>query len=94
MRFNATIQHKAALAFYEIYREAPGIYSAELTYYEGATCNMPPIQINLVRGIRQWAGSVDDKKILNSLGAIIENNMNSSPLLGYTENNAKNWAGN
>ena len=75
MNVTTTITHKGAPACFEIRKEAPGIYQALLVSYEGETSDAPPSGITLIRGIRYWAGSVNDKALLTQLGLSIEQSL-------------------
>lgn len=72
MKLETIVHYKGGLACFQINREAPGLYVANLLYFEGADANAPPSEITLIRGIRTWAGSVDDDILLNNLGYEIE----------------------
>lgn len=72
MKLNATVNHKGALACFEIRREAPGIYYADLISYEGNETQSPPGEITLIKSVRHWTGSSNDKSLLNQLGKEIE----------------------
>ena len=72
MKLNATVNHKGALACFEIRSEAPGIYYADLIYYEGSKTECPPNEITLIQSVRHWTGSFNDKTLLNQLGEKIE----------------------
>ena len=63
MRFNTTIRHKGSVCLFEIRREAPGIYLAHLVYSEDENIQFP-CKITLIRGIRNWKGSVGDETAL------------------------------
>lgn len=71
MTLNSKIRYKGALACFEIQRDAPGIYSADLLYYEGRKDQSPPGKITLIRGLYHWTGSVEDKRLLDELGTTI-----------------------
>lgn len=78
MEMEAKVKYGQGLACYQIRREAPGIYFADLAYYDGEGSRMPPAAISLVRGIRQWTGSCDDDGLLNEIGKIIEEHLSES----------------
>lgn len=73
-----TVLYKGAPANFAIRRESPGIYYADLMLYEGDQKKSPPEQIMLMRGVRYWAGSHDDKLLLSELGEKIEAIMSSA----------------
>ena len=72
MEFNANVKYGNGSACYIIRREIPGIYYAHLIYFDGDKKLAPPQKITLVRGIRQWTGSLDNPGFLNDLGNVIE----------------------
>jgi hypothetical protein len=72
MSWNVTVKHRGALAFYQIHREGPGLYAATLVHYRGEVVHAPSRDIVLVRGVRQWTGSVEDETLLRQLGTKIE----------------------
>ncbi len=72
MKLEARVNFGQGCACYQIRRDAPGIYFADLVFYDGDRSKNPPAAISLVRGIRQWTGSCDDDALLNELGRIIE----------------------
>lgn len=72
MRLNATIRHKRSVCVFEIKREAPGIYLAHLVCSEDENTQFPG-NITLIRGIRNWKGSIEDATVLFQLGFAIEN---------------------
>jgi len=72
MDLDATIQYNNGRALFRIRREAAGIYYASLLHFDGDLRLAPPGEITLVRGIRQWTGSLDNKTLLNGLGQAVE----------------------
>jgi hypothetical protein len=72
MELNANVKYGNGSACYIIRKENPGIYYAHLVYFDGHQKSAPPQNITLIRGIRQWKGSLDDRELLNELGKIIE----------------------
>lgn len=72
MELNATVKYGGGRASFIVRKENPGIYYADLLYYDGDRKNSPPKKITLVRGIRQWTGSFNDPILLNEIGKIIE----------------------
>ena len=72
MELNANVKYGNGTACFRIRKENPGVYSADLLYFEGSKKAAPPEQITLVRGIRQWTGSSDDVDLMNKLGGAIE----------------------
>ena len=71
MSFNATIHHKGSVYIFEIRREAPGIYLAYWVYSEDENIHFPG-KITLIRGVRNWKGSIEDETALSRLGSSIE----------------------
>lgn len=59
-------------ACFIIRKEGPGIYFANLVSYDGEEKTRPPEGITLIRGARQWNGSIDDEILLNALGKQID----------------------
>ena len=57
---------------FQVRQEGPGIYIANLVTYNGEENKRPPGKITLIRGARQWTGSIDDEVLLNALGTQIE----------------------
>jgi hypothetical protein len=78
MELEAKVNYGLGCACYQIRREAPGIYFADLVFYDGERSKQPPSAISLVRGVRQWTGSCDDDGLLNELGRIIEEHLSES----------------
>ena len=78
MELEAKVNYGRGLACYRIRREAPGIYFADLAYYDGDPSRQPPAAISLIRGVRQWTGSCDDDSLLNEIGRIIERHLSES----------------
>ncbi len=72
MELNANVKYGNGCACFIIRKENPGIYYAHLIYFDGDKKLSPPQKITLVRGIRQWAGSLDKPQLLNDLGKVIE----------------------
>ena len=72
MEMKAVVQYLGDWAHYSITPESFGIYHARLTNYEGANGVTPPENIVLVRGVRKWVGSHEERALLNDLGRYIE----------------------
>jgi len=72
MKVNATVFYKGSSACFEITREEPGIYFADLLSYDGDQKLNPPGNITLIKGVRQWTGSFNDHLLLDQLGKVIE----------------------
>ncbi len=72
MNLRANIKYCGNTACFEIYRDSPGVYHADLVYFDGDTKISPPAKITLIRGMRKWTGSCEDVELLNHLGRVIE----------------------
>jgi len=72
MDLNVKLKYRNGSACFNIYKESPGIYYADLVCFDGDKKLTPPQKITLIRGVRQWRGSFDDADLLNELGRIIE----------------------
>jgi len=81
------VKYQGARYFFKVRRENPGIYFAELIYYEGNQISTLPREITLIRGLRQWTGSIDDKVLLNELGNVIISKLDKFPDPGSDTNN-------
>ena len=66
------MQFEGGLACYNISPESNGIYQARLLQYQGCSDRLPPAEVILVRGYRQWSGSYDRQDLLNDIGNAIE----------------------
>jgi hypothetical protein len=72
MDFKAVVQFEGGIAHYHICPESNGIYQARLLHYEGNSTKVPPVEVILVRGYRQWSGSYERQDLLNEIGSAIE----------------------
>lgn len=72
MDFEVQISYNGDEACFQIFRDAPGVYYAELLYYTGYHKRMSVKNLTLMRGIRYWTGSSDDTLLHQSLGKAIE----------------------
>ena len=72
MEMKAVVQYLGDWAHYTITPESSGIYLARLIRYEGANGITPPEDIVLVRGVRKWVGSYNERSLLNDLGRSID----------------------
>ena len=59
---------------YRIHQENAGIFTACLTSCEGEALQNLPEEIAMIKGVRNWTGSVDDYPLLRHLGAQIDAN--------------------
>ena len=72
MELEAIVNYGSGKACFKIRREEPGIYHASLLYFEGNKKEGPPKDLVLMRGIRYWTGSYENRTLLNDLGNKIE----------------------
>ena len=68
------INYRSCAACYRIQNESEGIFSAYLLYFDGDDSQAPPDGITLVKGIRNWTGSIEDEILLSELGKFIDAN--------------------
>jgi hypothetical protein len=64
--------YKGGGARFLIRPETEGIYTALLISFTGESSQSPPGEITLVRGVRNWAGSIEDEILLGELGKFID----------------------
>lgn len=86
MEFQVSVPYLGAQAHYKIIPEEKNIYYAELTKYEGGPDYGPPENILLVKGVTRWLGSEDELTLLNELGQLIEQHMQSEDFIFYRRN--------
>lgn len=72
MKWRATVQYFGKRACYEITPDAGSIFQARLLSYEGGDMVMPPKSITLVKSVRRWAGSDEERPLVDALGAVID----------------------
>ena len=72
MEMKAVVPFGEGMAHYLVSPESSGIYQARLVEFEGTAERMPPDEVILVKGYRQWSGSYERQDLLNSLGEAIE----------------------
>jgi len=72
MNMKANMKYGNGTACFMISKDSPGLYHADLIYFDGDKTVSPPKKITLIRGIRQWTGSFEDVDLLNELGKVIE----------------------
>ena len=72
MEMKAVVPFGEGMAHYLVSPESSGIYQARLVDFEGTAERMPPDEVILVKGYRQWSGSYERQDLLNSLGEAIE----------------------
>jgi hypothetical protein len=72
MEMKAVVPFGEGMAHYIVSPESSGIYQARLVEFVGTADRMPPEEVILVKGYRQWSGSYDRQDLLNSLGDAIE----------------------
>lgn len=78
MELEAAVQFEDGVAHYHIYPENNGIYQARLLRFEGSSLKLPPPEVILVRGYRQWSGSYERQDLLNEIGSAIERGKGSN----------------
>lgn len=78
MQMEVIVNYGKGRACFKIRKENPGIYYADLLYYDGINKQDLPEKITLIRGIRHWTGSFNDPTLLNELGKIIEESYSRS----------------
>ena len=72
MKLKAKVQYLGKRAHYEIAPEAAGVYQARLLKYEGGDLLAPPPHIILVKSVRRWVGSHEERPLLEALGRVID----------------------
>ena len=72
MELETVVQFNGGLAYYSVSPESHGIYQARLLRYEGCSDRVPPTEVILVKGYRQWSGSYERQDLLNQIGKAIE----------------------
>jgi hypothetical protein len=78
MWFSVIAKYRGALARFNIIQEKEGVYHAILVKYDGRQDYVPPSNIILVRGVRQWSGSIEEQVLLDELGSLIDKRMSNS----------------
>lgn len=71
MEVKAAIYYRNAYAHYRITREYKRVYHADLVFYDGDGTQTPPKSILMLRGIKTWWGSADDRELIKNLGEVI-----------------------
>lgn len=74
MELETIISYRSKNACYKIQSESEGIFTANLLSFDGEDNLAPPAGITLVKGIRNWTGSVEDEVLLGELGRFIDEN--------------------
>lgn len=87
MNYRISIYYRNAYAHFELIREANRIYTAELIHYDGCVEDSPPKIILLLRGIRVWWGSAEDKELVKVLGDYISSLSESKNFFTESNNN-------
>lgn len=67
------VRYKGAWAHYNISPETAGICEARLLKWEDEDQLSPPQHILLLRSMRHWVGSSDERALIDELGEVIEN---------------------
>jgi len=78
MDIKAIVKHKDHYAEYSISEETKGIYNAVLERYSGSVHDIPPPYVTITMGIRHWIGSGFNQPLIDSLGEVIEVNLQSN----------------
>lgn len=78
MKLKAAVQYLGKRAYYEIVPEAGGIYQARLLTYKGGDIVTPPQSITLVKSVRRWAGSHNERPLVDALGRVIDRRIRGS----------------
>ena len=78
MELEALIKYRKRNACYKIQTESGTVFSARLLYFTGDDQQAPPTTITLVKGIRNWTGSVEDEILLQQLGRFIDQQSETS----------------
>ena len=66
--------YRGSDACFSIRPESRGIYTASLMSFSGESGQRPPEKITLLKGVRNWAGSIEDDILLSELGKFIDSN--------------------
>jgi hypothetical protein len=72
MEIKAIVPFDGGVAHYLISPEGSGVYQARLLEFQGEAPGMPPSELVLVKGYRQWRGSYDRQDLLNGIGDAID----------------------
>jgi hypothetical protein len=75
MELEAIVQYGGAYAYYKVIVDGQDMYHARLIRFYGSPEAAPPDKLLLVKGIRRWIGSSDDKEIMGELGRFIDTAM-------------------
>lgn len=78
MKLKAVVQYLGKRATYEIAPDAGGIYQARLLRYKGGDLFAPPQTITLVKSVRRWAGSHEERSLVDALGQVIDRRVRGS----------------
>jgi len=71
VELEALIQYRSSTACFRIHTEGEGIYTAYLISFNGQESQLPPDEITLLKGVRNWTGSTEDDVLLDKLGEFI-----------------------
>lgn len=71
MEVKTAIYYRDAYVYYKIKRANKRVFHADLVAYDGRPENQPSSSITLTREFHQWWGSIDDRQLVNSIGAVI-----------------------
>ncbi len=78
MEIKAIVKYRDHYAEYRISEESKGIYNAVLERYTGSVHDRPPSSVIITMGIRRWIGSTFNQPLIDSLGEVIEVNVQSN----------------
>ena len=81
MELSAVVPFGGGKAYYSVSPESTGVYQARLRNFEGNPVSPPPSEIILVRGVKQWSGSVDSVELLRELGNAIDTTARSGDFI-------------
>jgi hypothetical protein len=78
MGWKAKVDYLGGRAHYEIAPEAGGIFQARLLKYTGGDMVTPPAQITLVKSVRKWVGSSEERPLIAALGQVVDRRVRGS----------------
>ena len=85
MKIEAVVKIGGGAALYQIYREGPSCYRAELQPLHAPAEGGLPKDILLMRSVRHWVGSVDHPKLVEELGEAIDSILQNAPIFQREE---------
>ena len=79
------LRYRGGHVHYRLHEEAERIFTAYMVSFDGNSTNSPAEEITLVKGVRNWTGSVEDDLLLQELGKFIDTcwhqNQGSNPVI-------------